>query len=235
LSRAHPDGWGVAVLDANDAWEVERRAECAGRDAVFETVADTISGIALVAHIRARTVGPVSVANTHPFRRGGWVFAHNGTVDDDRFLLGRTSRERRSECEGQTDSEMLFAYLLTRLDESGLANAQWSHELDHVVAHAVASAAEARIGSLNFVLSNGFALYAARQGRSLYMLQRRPSEGGPDAFLVASEPVTHEMWQQLDDGVLLRCKRGVALDVRFLRGRDPRPVYDSTVELPFTD
>src|SRR5689334_1259776 len=83
LSAAHPDGWGAAVYDhATGDWTVEKRALRAGGDETFAAIAPRLRGAVLVAHVRARTVGAVSLANTHPFCRGRWVFAHNGTLED---------------------------------------------------------------------------------------------------------------------------------------------------------
>jgi glutamine phosphoribosylpyrophosphate amidotransferase len=165
------------------------------------------AGVILVAHVRARTVGTVSAANTHPFQRDDWVFAHNGTVND-LHLRSRTSLVRQREVEGETDSELLFAYLLTKLDECGLTRSSASFAIDETLARAVSELTR-RL------------LYAHRCGRPLY-------------FLVASEPVTKEAWLPLDELSLVRCSRPRALAVRFIRGADPRGI-GSGAELPFTD
>ena len=54
-----------------------------------------------------------------PFDKSGWVFAHNGTIEDLGWLSGELSPERLAARREQTDSEVLFAFLLTRLDEKG--------------------------------------------------------------------------------------------------------------------
>ena len=70
--------------------------------------------------MRQKTVGPTRLENTHPFVSDGWVFAHNGTIQHQDALRARCSGRRLREITGDTDSELFFAYVLTRLDENGL-------------------------------------------------------------------------------------------------------------------
>jgi predicted glutamine amidotransferase len=229
LSREHRDGWGLAVFDATSErdWRVDRGIDPASEDARFHERALGSRGELLVAHIRQKTVGPTSIDNTHPFRRGRWVFAHNGTIKDLAWLASRVSPARRAEISGQTDSELFFAYLLTRLDEAGLGDGPIVFETDVVIKRAAAEArAVPNVGAFNFILSDGNALYAHRFGRTLCLLERGPddevrsSRKSRDgvvvqtpwsprkrAVFVASEAMTDEPWQTIDDGMLLRLDR----------------------------
>ncbi len=232
-SREQRDGWGAAVYAQDGGWLVAKRPVSGEDDAAFASAAMATAGVILVAHVRARTVGAVSAANTHPFQRDGWVFAHNGTVNDH-HLRSRTSAVRQREVEGETDSELLFAYLLTKLDECGLTHSSASFAIDETLARVVTELTQSQAGTMNFVLSNGSLLYAHRGGRPLYLLERPARGRSPAAFLVASEPVTKEAWLPLDEHSLVRCSRSRGLAVRFIRGADPRAI-GSWVELPFTD
>jgi predicted glutamine amidotransferase len=229
LSRQHPDGWGMAVFDDNDArgWCVEKGLACASDDARFHELAVGSCGEVLVAHIRQKTVGETSLLNTHPFERGRWVFAHNGTIKDIAWLRARSSPERLSDVRGDTDSEVLFAWLLTRLDEAGIAGLAASDTTDRVIGTAARTAREhPGLGACNFLLSDGTSTYAHRFGRSMYLLElgpadairmRRKARDGTiletpwstqrRAVFVASEQMTNEPWQQIDEGVLLRVDR----------------------------
>jgi glutamine amidotransferase len=226
LSREHRDGWGLAVWDDNRAWRVDKGIACAHEDERFHELAGR-RGELLVAHIRQRTVGCSSLENTHPFQSGRWVFAHNGTIKDIEFLRARTSAARKDCIQGQTDSELLFAYLLTQLDEAGVSDSTPDAVTDGVVKSAVRDArSRGDFGSCNFLLSDSNATYANRFGRSLFLLERGPadavrasresSEGvvvqtpwsqRRHAVLVASERLTDEPWQELTEGMLLRIDR----------------------------
>jgi glutamine amidotransferase len=208
-------------------WRLHKGTGCASDDAEYHRLAVGSKGELLVAHIRQRTVGHTSLENTHPFHSGRWMFAHNGTVKDLAFLRASTSGARLAAIRGQTDSELFFAYLLTRLDEAGVTDQPASLATDAAVKKA---AHDARIrkdfGAINFILSDGSALYAHRFGRTMCLLERgpddevRPSRRSRDgtivetpwsqrrrALFIASEQLTDEPWQTIEDGVLLRLDR----------------------------
>jgi glutamine amidotransferase len=158
----------------------------------------------LVAHVRKATVGKNRVANCHPFVRGRWVFAHNGTIDDCERLRPEISPARAAETVGETDSELFFAWLLTRLDEAGVTTAANTGATDAVLRDALRRCRARRgFGSLNFLLSEGTSCWVHRFGRSLFLLERGAGGRRADALLVASEPTTDEAWRELPDGVLV--------------------------------
>jgi len=236
LSEEHRDGWGLAVHHDPDSarasgsalgWIVHKGLLRAGEDEAFHERAAGAKGELLVAHIRKRTVGPTSLANTHPFQRGHWVFAHNGTIEDTAFIRGQTSPERLAQIQGETDSELFFSYLLTRLDQAKLTDAPAGPETDAVLRQATREArARPGMGAINFLLSDGSVLYAHRLGRTLVLLERGPhdpvvavrsSRDGTvvrtpwssrrHAVLVASERMTTEPWEDIAEGMLLRVDR----------------------------
>jgi len=182
----------------------------------------------LIAHVRKRTVGPITLENTHPFERSGWVFAHNGTIEDIEWVRSQLSPERRSALLGQTDSEVFFAFLLTRMDEARIGSNGDGHAADVVIARALRDLhGRPSLGACNFLLSNGRTLYAHRFGRTLFLLERRPgdavrierssSETGAvvetawsparQAVLIASERITDEPWSEIEERTLLRVDR----------------------------
>jgi predicted glutamine amidotransferase len=228
LSKEHRDGWGLAVFDPERrGWCVEKGAACACEDDRFHQLAVGSRGQLLVAHIRQKTVGETSLANTHPFERGRWVFAHNGTVKDVGWLRSHSSCERLAEIGGETDSELLFAWVLTRLDEAGVAAQPVSDATDRALGAAVRVARDhAGFGAFNFLLSDGTTTYAHRHGRTLHLLDRGPRDEvrirrtAHDgtvfetpwseqrlAVFIASERMTDEPWQRVEDGTLLRIDR----------------------------
>lgn len=248
LSREHPDGWGIAIHNAASAqgkakqesggsqgslgeepWRLHRGTSPAGEDSRFHELAARSRGHLIVAHIRQKTVGPTRLENTHPFVRDGWVFAHNGTIKEQDVLRQRSSGRRLREISGDTDSELFFAYVLTRLDERGLVQLRDEREraqAAELIHELTAELRAARIGAFNFVLSDGHTTFAHRFGRSLFVLERGPSdpvrelrevdEGATimtkwtsrrQAVFIASERITDEPWREVDDGTLLRIDR----------------------------
>lgn len=229
LSREHRDGWGMAIHDTHEGWRSHKGTAPAADDHRFHELATTSRGHLLIAHVRQKTVGPTRLENTHPFVRDGWVFAHNGTIEHQDYLRARCSGRRLREITGDTDSELFFAYVLTRLDESGLVRleSESSRALAMELMDEITTELRgARIGAFNFVLSDGQTTFAHRFGRSLYILERGPMDPVREvraiddgaaimtrwtprrqAVFIASERITDEPWREVDDGTLLRIER----------------------------
>ena len=200
LSKEHRDGWGVAIGEP-DGWVVHRDTACAQQSPRFEAVADTVRARVVVAHVRQKTVGPTALSNTHPFRRGPLVFAHNGTVTEPAALATDTSAARQAEIAGETDSERLFAFIATHIDRAG--------DIERGVIAAVrALHAAPGLGSLSFLLSCGRRIYAHRLGRALHLLVR--DGGGATAMVVASEALTDEPWLELPERSLHVLEHGAS-------------------------
>ncbi len=194
LSGEHGDGWGLASAGA-EGWSVERSVDRAQSSDRFHRVADDSSSHLAIAHVRKRTVGERRLENTHPFRQGRFVLAHNGTTDGA-LLAARASAARAAQVIGDTDSERLFAFVLTRIDDAG-----------DVAAGLRQAARELRetpgVGSVTFLLSDGETLFALRLGRALFTLARASGEATcrrTPAVLVASEPLTGEPWREVPEG-----------------------------------
>ena len=200
LSLEHADGWGVALSSGDDAWQIHRNTRCAARCEQYAAIAPSPARV-IVAHIRKKTVGELAIANTHPFRHGQFVFAHNGTLSIIDKLIAAASPDRLGEIVGDTDSERFFAFVLTHIDEAG--------DIERGVVRAIrALHTWDDVGSANFLLAAGTRVYAYRQGRSLYTLSRA------NATLVASERLTDEDWLEVPERAL------AILDGLTLQSRD---------------
>lgn len=244
LSREHPDGWGIAAHGGPDTgsmpppsessvrvggWRVHKGTQPAGECIRFDQVAKRSAGTVLIAHVRQKTVGPTKLENTHPFTQDGWVFAHNGTLVDHASLRKKSSAARLGQIRGETDSEVLFAYFLSRLDEAGLTQvgrceAARAHAT-RILALSTAELRASSVGAFNFLLSDGASCFVHRFGRSLFLLERSPSDPVRErrdfagatlvtpwtqrrqAVLVASERMTDEPWREVPEGTLLRIDR----------------------------
>ena len=113
----HADGWGLALYEGHAARTFLEPAAAADSPLAKYVRENPIKTLLAIAHVRKRTRGAVSLANTHPFVRELWgrhfVFAHNGTVKNVRRHA--TGRFRPI---GETDSEHALCALLHRLDEA---------------------------------------------------------------------------------------------------------------------
>src|ERR1019366_8805344 len=189
--------------EAAAGWTVTKRPTGAGDDPSFEATVAEASGSLLVAHVRKRTVGSISQENTHPFRRDNWVFAHNGTLERVAALRATLDAASLATVRGETDSEVLFAFLLARLSShpsvvrsrfvAGMVLARAVEDLSNIPS----------LGAATFLLSDGDALYAYCRGRPLFLLERR-TDSRTEAILIASEQVTpDEPWTAISEGTFL--------------------------------
>ena len=80
----------------------------------------------IIAHVRAASEGSgVSQANCQPFKSGRLLFCHNGRIDSyakiKRKFINQVSDEMYYTIKGTTDSEVIFALILTHLSKDGHA------------------------------------------------------------------------------------------------------------------
>ena len=225
------DGWGIAYYP-NGTPNVLKRYTAAHADVEFSEAATEIAAPTLIAHVRRATVGRSQIENTHPFFRGRWTFAHNGTVTAFEWVAPRLEAETEprllGEHRGTTDSELLFLWLLGRLAAEGIDLDAPLDDLDRtleIFAESVARAAELsnaegaeEEAKLNLLLTDGHALMASRWGNSLHVLQREgvqdceicgichvdaPHREGYRAAIAASEPITSEAWRPVPERSVL--------------------------------
>jgi gamma-glutamyl hercynylcysteine S-oxide hydrolase len=186
----NPDGWGVAW----DRHPVERYRSALPmwEDAGF--VGDERSSFVLAA---ARYASPGSVRdarNAAPFVDGPWAFSLNGFVSAFRDGFGDVLRAllspaRRKRLEGDTDSEVVFALVLDRLDDGASPGAALAEATRIVRAEST--------GALNLLLSDGEQVAATALGNSLFLRT-------DDALVVASEPLDGGgSWVEVDSGSLV--------------------------------
>lgn len=147
----HRDGWGIVHYVGERPRYLGRQPTDAMEDKRYGKACEDLdklqsSGV-ILAHIRKRSVGLVTLENTSPFISENWCFAHNGTIRD---FLTKVERER----EDMTDSERFFRLLLQENERSG-----------GVIEETIGRVVDRVIGvydysSLTFLLSDGDSLYA---------------------------------------------------------------------------
>jgi predicted glutamine amidotransferase len=192
-SKDHPDGWGVGWYE-NGLPHVVRSLTPAHGDTEFEKLSHFVSAQTVLAHVRKASVGAISLPNTHPFQRGRWLFAHNGTLPEWEGvrgpLEGLLEPSLRAELRGETDSERCFLLFLTRLRRRCDAERA-------PVALAIEALRETQAlltetlpapGSTTFLLTDGRLMLACRRGRTLFFSAPPADERGRCTYVaVASE------------------------------------------------
>lgn len=111
------DGFGVGWYGAQETPGLFRSTEPAWNDRNLRDLAAHISSGCVFAHIRASSGSPVQLTNCHPFRRGRWLWMHNGLISDfpvlKRDLALAVEPSLFPLIEGSTDSEIFFYLALT--------------------------------------------------------------------------------------------------------------------------
>lgn len=185
-ARHHPDGWGIGYFQGGEAFVLKSQGGAAENES-FRRASERLASNTFVVHVRRATVGAVGPDNTHPFRHGKWLFAHNGTLHGfDRLrerMFARVLPSLRDRVLGTTDTEMLFFYLLSSLHDAGVASSgndvrcsarvgdAVSGALDELYRETLAADVPAPI--VNFILTNGSVFVANRSGRELFLATQK--------------------------------------------------------------
>lgn len=230
-SREHPDGWGVGWYE-NDVPRVVRSLTPAHGDADFERLSHFVTAQTVLAHVRKASVGRVATENTHPFQRGPWLFAHNGTVPEwDRVrgpLEDLIDPSLRSQLRGETDSERCFFLFLSRLrrhcppERADLGSAAAALAETVALVGEVADRGEHK-ASTTFLVTDGRLLLACRRGRTLFISSPAPDADGRVGYVaVASEdpgeppPGGRRAWRLLPEEALVGVDAELRLKVSSL-------------------
>jgi gamma-glutamyl hercynylcysteine S-oxide hydrolase len=192
------DGFGVGWYDRDKRAEPARyrTTRPIWADASFASVAGLVTSNAVLAAVRSASPGmAIEETSTPPFTEGPWLFSHNGFVPGFGTGVGRTLRRKVSETRGHamagaTDSELLFALVLDRLDAG-------APPADALVA-VIGLVEELTTARLNLLLTDGERVAATACRNSLFVFDNRQLTG---AVVVASEPYDDDpSWEVVEDG-----------------------------------
>jgi gamma-glutamyl hercynylcysteine S-oxide hydrolase len=200
--RDNLDGWGFAWLD-----DGRPRGYRTGRsltdDDAGRQMLRAVTSDRFIVHVRQKTPGSeTSERNSAPFSDRGRFFTHNGYVAGFREgareqLLAKVSPERAAGIQGDTDSEVLFALVLDRLDQGASAP-------DAV--RVVAEVGEVCGGRYNVLLWSDSEIVATRWDNSLYA---RQASGG----VVSSEPLDGGRWDEVPErAMVILSDHGIRLE-----------------------
>jgi glutamine amidotransferase len=167
----HADGWGLALYEGRAVRTFLEPCAAASSPLATYVRHNPIKTLLAIAHVRKRTRGEVSLANTHPFVRELWgrnlTFAHNGTV--------RGIRKRKLvhyHPVGNTDSEYAFCTMLDGLRKRFSGYPRERRALWDAVADIGAELGAS--GTFNFLLGDGVHLFARCATKLSYIIRKAP-------------------------------------------------------------
>ena len=234
----HRDGWGIVFYDGRDLNLIREAGAASDSQTLKFIRNNDFSSKTIVSHIRHATQGEISLKNTQPFcrelGRRRHSFAHNGDLYGLENLIGSDSDYFNPV--GETDSERLFCLLLERLRPIWSARTVPTlAQREQVVADLAAQIRP--LGPANFIYSDGEYVFVHGHQRKqagsgemrppgLYWLERdcvgddlpaidglQMNEPGQlpivqKVVLVASVPLTDELWIPFEEGELMVIKEG---------------------------
>lgn len=200
------DGFGCGWFSGARAEPaLYRRDKPIWSDRTFASIAGVISSGVIMAAVRDATTGSATEeSSTAPFSESGWLFAHNGLFrgfdgPEGVGLRRMVSDKRMASQRGTSDSEVLFALILDRMEQgAGPQEALvWCAE----------TCLARTTGAFNFLLMDERSIHATACGDSLYHL-----EGGtafPGGVVVASEPLDDDpAWKPVPENSVVEATGG---------------------------
>ena len=207
LNRNQCDGWGFAAyLRSNLILYLREPTPIWERPPLHFPKADVA-----VVHARRASEGSITFLNSHPFVRVFqgkiWTFCHNGSVN--KAMLQENLKAKPI---GETDSEVLFLYVLESIE--GLDKPEEILEaLSEVGRELKGRKDELKISAVNFILTDGSALFALRGARlreDWFTLWLKDAETLPPRrpykySIVSSEPLPlgAKGWESLPNWTLI--------------------------------
>jgi predicted glutamine amidotransferase len=194
------DGWGIGFFKKYKAY-VEKsadRAYVAGRlHDGFQRLARVVNSRIILCHVRLQTSGPVDECHAHPFilEFGGhnWLFAHNGkaTAVEDYRTSG-------SAIEGaQSDSARTFEYLRDRMTHYFHSPPQPLPTLFETIYRSTRQLLEDYPGNYNYLLTNGWVLFAFTNHRQFMILKGSKKLEGGLMLTTLGRGLSDENWMRV--------------------------------------
>ncbi|SNT45582.1 glutamine amidotransferase [Actinomadura meyerae] len=184
----------------------DRAPLAAFENADFDLHARNVPSHTFVSHVRDASVGGLTVRNCHPFVMNDRLFAHNGVVKGLDVLRTWLTEVEHAHVAGETDSELVFAYLTAEIRRRGDTTAGIVEAVRRI-------GAELPVFALNLLVAESGRLWALRYPESNELWVLSPERGGAGepagpgavpAVVLASEPMDDDPgWRLLEPGELL--------------------------------
>ena len=236
------DGFGLGWYGAGEGPAVYASVAPAWGDANLRELAAHVESPLFLAHVRAAIGSPVQQTNCHPFRRGRWLFVHNGYLGGfhavRRDLMLAVDPSLFADIQGSTDTEVVFHLALTLgLEDDPIGALERTVGLIEAVAsrHGIRDAVQASFG-----VSDGESLWAVRYAtadrpRSLFA----SADAGYHAPAVSRQPAlpagharrpAHRLravlrsaglWEEIPESTAVTVRRGGVLEQQPFSARRP--------------
>lgn len=229
-SGLNADGFGIGWYDhrIDRLPAVFKSTQPAWNDENLPNIASKVKSECFIGHVRASTVGGVSVANCHPFTFHQYLFAHNGTIDHfeeiKKDLLILLDDQHFGKIKGQTDSEHFFFLVCDFIEKTYPKSGAQEFVLGFK--YGICKVNELLVKHrlvpnhrINAVLTNGEELAAVRYhcGKdhpplALYYTMKDSS------ILVASEPLDDvvENWEEIPLNHILTVDKNFEINLHYL-------------------
>lgn len=154
-----------------------------------------------MAHIRAATVGPVSIQNCHPFHFNEYLMMHNGGIDNfdkiKRDMISLLDEEAFLWISGQSDTQYILALFMTHARKMGIKDRPGVDFLIKCFDLTFSDIEKLKkkngvekVSIYNMVLSNGYGMIATRYStdpdidfRTLYFAEKVSCKLGSEGDL----------------------------------------------------
>ncbi|MET0972074.1 MAG: class II glutamine amidotransferase [Thermoleophilaceae bacterium] len=247
------DGFGLGWYGAGEGPAVYHSVAPAWGDANLRELAAHIESPLFIAHVRAAIGSPVQQTNCHPFRRGRWLFVHNGYLGGfhavRRDLMLAVDPGLFAEIQGSTDTEVVFHLALTLgLEDDPIEALERTVGTIEAVArrHGIDDAVQASFG-----VSDGETLWAVRYAtadrprslfasadaesiRHLHPENPRFQRLTSDDRLIVSEPFSDlpGVWVEIPASSAVTVRRGGVLEHQPFRPQPPAPAVAAGLATP---
>jgi glutamine amidotransferase len=211
----HPHGWGMAFFHDNGV-SIEKQPDAAHKSMYLrQRLRAKIKEHTMIAHIRLATRGSLEYENCHPFAMRDnsgrtWTLAHNGTIFDCDTLNPFVQMQ-----EGQTDSERILCYIISRMDAAQnqkgnpLSRKERFRILDEVMG--VISPEN----KVNLLIYDGEVLYVhTNYKNSLYCSYKE------EGVIFSTKPLNLGLWENVPMNTLLAYQDGKCIDIGTNHGQE---------------
>lgn len=232
---SHAYGWGVGWYPSDHASAAVMKDPAArGEQVLLETIADwsNFRSTTFFCKVRGAAKG-YRQTDAQPFVRSfagrDWLFMHNGDLDKDALEALHGRKSRLLEPLGNTDSELAFCNLLSRMYDGA---ARRIADIDPGVLHAWLKSFDS-LGSADMVLSDGESMlffHSTQSPKPMYHARIQPPDnqdiyisdaaqfslGDPrdayrTAFVVSSAPFSGSVWMRMQPGQVMIVRRGAVV------------------------